>query len=104
MLGNDQFVGHDVFADNPHMLPGRRGGDDLGYGAAAVDIFDHDHRIGSRRHHIPRVHDITITDGERSSCRLYLQLHRRGFLRAERIGRPHGDPVHGGAVVMGGGL
>ena len=76
MLRYNQFVGHDILADDPYMLPGRRCCNDFSLGTCEVNIFDHDYCIRASRHHIASIHHKTTTRDKRRRSRLHLQPDR----------------------------
>ena len=92
-FGDDGFGGDDVFADRPHVRPGRdRGANRNGAAGARFEVLDHDDGVGMRRQRIAGVHHKRVG--------VEPQHDRHRFGRPVRRRRGDGDAVHRARMIV----
>ena len=89
-LGQEQLGRAHVLPDRAHVLPRRDRGAHRRHLAVPVDVLAHDDRVIAVGQRVAGVDDREVRD-----------RHRRRLRRAERVRRPHGDPVHRARVIGG---
>ena len=93
----EQFRGHNVLADTPHVLPGKGRSLDA-HAAPAVHghMLDHDHGVAVRGQRLPGI--------DRETGFAFAQQQGLAFACGKGVRRAHGKTVHGRRVTGGRGI